>query len=155
VLSSPIKNSLHIIWKASLTLDPDHWLVQFGNRTLTVRRKLVLRIAEITKELSDAMILASTSEATAPASPHKKGKKPKKKAAKRRPMLNPYQSLDYTLSDGRTGVLRTDVEQFLQQTGRLDDLRTLQSARLGELWALPAVLFRGDKAEKPKPTFPK
>ena len=116
----------HLVWSAPITLDQDHWLVQLGPRTLSVRRQHAFATLAACERIS-AKYLAVT------------GKQ----------LKSPYSTLDPELGTIGTGAIRPDIERFCRLNGLRGELNMLQSIGTGELWALNPLLFRREIATQP------
>jgi CRISPR type IV-associated protein Csf1 len=109
----------HLIWRASVTLDPNYWRVQMGPRSHLVNRRRVLEAVGACRRIAAAHL-------------EQKGKQ----------LRSPFISLDPELGDLNTGILRPDVRRFAASAGLSDEMRSLEELSPGDLWAIGALLFR-------------
>lgn len=121
VLYSTSMNPQHIAWKASFTLDKDFWSIQVGGRSLPMRRPLALKA-----EQACIHIAASTG----------------------RKAFYPFRSNSIDLSEPGFMTPSVSYEKIRRDHPELeDDFKTLDSLKLGEVWAMNALIARPE----PKP----
>ncbi len=117
----------HQIWRVPLTMDPDHWKIQCGPRTLVMRRQVVLRAWEACKRLAEAHVTL------------------RKKALK---VI--FRSLPFVM-DLDAGVPQPSVRIFAEQAGMGSDYAALLNLSPGEIWGLNALYYKGGIAVLPDP----
>jgi CRISPR type IV-associated protein Csf1 len=118
----------HLLWRTPLTLDVDHWNIQMGARTLTMRRQVVLAAGRACQAIADAYL-----------------------AAEKKQIRSPFLSLDPKLDDLNTGRLNPRLLKFALEKGFSQEIKLLQSLTAGDLWGLSCLVFKGGIAELPAP----
>jgi CRISPR type IV-associated protein Csf1 len=114
----------HVVWKAPVTRSPDFILVQFGNRCLSIRRRVVL----------DALAICGKFQLSFPTE------------GKKKPPRSPFFNItDLGLSDLGSGSLRLDAHAHLSGA----ELAHLSGLSLGEMWALEILLATPEAEEPP------
>lgn len=127
VVFTPAQNAQHMVWRAPLTRDVNFWHVQIGARTVTVNRPRVHASLEATRAIA-AAYLAKT------------GKQ----------LRSPFVSLDYALSDAKTGALLPNVVKFCREQGFAREIQLLAGLTQGDLWAFGPLVFSGGVATQPE-----
>lgn len=126
----------HIVWKVPVNLSRDVMLVRYNDKVLKIRRGHLLEGIEAARLLSDRLIAAQAANT--------KGK-PKSGAARK--FINPL-SVDRSLERAGHGAIRSDVRALAEQDSEAAQaIRILETATIGETWALAHILYSENPAK--------
>lgn len=128
------KKSQHIAWKSPVNLSRDLFFVQFGDTVFTIRREAMLA----QRDAALRLIAAVNTERQLSSKAHRLNS----------PFVNPVRAVD----DLIFGVVRGEVLALVAAKPEFAaDLKLLQTATPGEVWAMSATLYADPGPHTPTP----
>ena len=123
------RKSQHIIWRATVSLDRDHFFVVLDGETLVINRPAVRAATEAYLAIKEALKTIK----------HPRTGKP----LKGEPLLGSVKL------GGSVGRIRDDVTDALTEAGRLDLLEPFADLTVGDWWAIACTRFIDDLDNPP------
>lgn len=120
---------MHIVWKTPVSMSKDLYFVRLGEKTLSIRRPMLIAARDAAHRLSDAINAKEAEKIQG-----KKQKEPK--------FRSPFLRLDRNFANAMHGQISPMVRILAEERTELrGDVELLERLTPGELWGLTSVLY--------------